>query len=213
MIAERIEQPAARVAQRRLAVLALVEKEAGLLPLPRIDLVAHRAFPDFEALGDLAVEHLDALLEPFEQPDARIVPGQDSRRLHQLHQRRGDLRQAPVDALRERLHDQVIAVLVDDERRQAVRFAMHQPVRRRVELQQVPIRDRRRQAPLDEVRRRRRGAELDEAQRDLGLVAEERVSGRAAALGSHLDEIAGGGIGGQNVAPVNPWMPGARASG
>ncbi len=80
VVAEGVEQAAARVAQRGLAVLALIEEQPGLLPLPRIHLVADGAFADLEALGHLAVEHLDRLLEPFEQADARIVARQDAGR-------------------------------------------------------------------------------------------------------------------------------------
>ena len=68
VVAEAVEQPSARVARGRLAVLALIEKQPGLLPAPRIDLVARRRprAPSMDS-GTVAVQHLDPLLEPFEQ--------------------------------------------------------------------------------------------------------------------------------------------------
>ena len=37
-------------------------------------------------------------------------------------------------ALRQRLHDQVVAVAIDDQRRQQIGFAVHQPVGGRVDV-------------------------------------------------------------------------------
>ena len=87
VVAEGVEQPAARVARGRLAVLALIEEQPGLLAVIRIDLVVDRA-PSRTSIvsGTVAVQHLDPLLEPFEQPDARIVAREDAGRLQQLDQ-------------------------------------------------------------------------------------------------------------------------------
>ena len=42
MIAERVEQPPTRVARGGVTVLALVEKQTGLLPSSKIDLILDR---------------------------------------------------------------------------------------------------------------------------------------------------------------------------
>ena len=130
------------------------------------------------------------LLEPLEQAHARIVAREDPGGPDELRQRRRDLRQPAIGPLRQRLHDQVVAVPIDDQRRQPVRLAVDEPVRRRVERQRLAIGDRRGQAPLDEIGGGRRRAELDHPQGDLGLVAEQRVADRTPALLAHLHEVA-----------------------
>ena len=42
-------------------------------------------------------------------------------------------RQQAIHALRQRLHDEVVAVTIDDERREQIGFAVNQAVRRRVD--------------------------------------------------------------------------------
>ena len=83
----------------------------------------------------VAVQHLDRLLEPFERAHLGIVARQDARRREQLDEQLRHRRQQAIHALRQRLHDQVVAVAIDDERRQQIGFAVHQPVGGRVELQ------------------------------------------------------------------------------
>ena len=94
VVAEAVEQPAARVARRRLAVLALIEKQPGLLAVPRVDLVLDRPFAHGDPIGHVAVEHVDALLEAFEQPHPRIVARQHAARARQLDEHRHELRAA-----------------------------------------------------------------------------------------------------------------------
>ena len=135
VIAERVEQPPARVARRGLAVLALVEKQSGLLPAPQIDLVLDRSLAHRHRLGNRASQILDRLLESFERAHLGIVAREDAGRREQLPQQRGDRRQQPIHALRQRLHDQVVAVPIDHERRQQIRLAVDESIRRRIELQ------------------------------------------------------------------------------
>ena len=61
--------------------------------------------------------------------------------LNQLDQQLGDLRQQPIGPLRQRLHDEVVAVTIDDERRHQVAFAMHQPIRGGVDVEPLAKRD------------------------------------------------------------------------
>ena len=70
VVAERVEQPAARVARRGDAVLALIEKQSGFLAAVGIDEIIDGAFAHLDPVGHGAMQHVDALLEPFEQPDA-----------------------------------------------------------------------------------------------------------------------------------------------
>ena len=73
VVAETVEQPAAGVARRRFAVLALIEKQPGLLALPGIDCVLDRSLARRDPLRHVAVHDFDALFEAFEQPHPRIV--------------------------------------------------------------------------------------------------------------------------------------------
>ena len=55
VVAEAVEQPSARVARRRGAVLALIEEQPGLLAAPQVDLVARcRLSVTVDDLGHLA---------------------------------------------------------------------------------------------------------------------------------------------------------------
>ena len=56
--------------------------------------------------GTSPCSDLDALLEAFEQPHARIVARQHAGRAGQLDEHRHERRQQPIHPLRQRLHDQ-----------------------------------------------------------------------------------------------------------
>ena len=118
-------------------------------------MVVDAAFADLDPGGDGAVQHVDALLEPFEQPDAGIVAREDPGRRRELDEQLPDVRQQPIGRLRERLQHEVVAVPIDDERRQQIGFAVHEPVRRRVDGQRVPKADGLRQPRPPGVERRR----------------------------------------------------------
>jgi hypothetical protein len=95
-----------------------------------------------DGLGDVAVEHLDALLEPLEQPHARIVPREDAGGVHEVHEDLRDLGHQPIDALRQRLQHEVVAVAIDDERRQPIGFPVDETIRGRVDAERAPKADR-----------------------------------------------------------------------
>ena len=130
VVAERVEQPAVRIAQRRLAVLALIEEQAGLLAAAQVDLVADAPFADRHALGHRAGDHGHLRLEPFERADLGVVAHQDAGRTQPLAEHGDDLGQQALGRLRQRLHHEVVAVAVDDQRRQQVAFAVHERGRR-----------------------------------------------------------------------------------
>ena len=53
----------------------------------------------------------------------------------------GHLGQQTIGALRQRLQRDVVAILVDDERRNEIAFAVHQPIRAGVDIEPRPKRD------------------------------------------------------------------------
>ena len=128
----------------------------------------------------------------------------------QLHERR---RQA-IHPLRQRLHHEIVVVAIDDQRRQQIGFAVHEAEGGGVDLQRVAEPDRRVEprAPEGVVDRRliRRNCAGDHADRDLRLIAEERVAEEAVARPAHLDDRAGLGI--DDVGDVGSIDPGMSAA-
>ena len=84
---------------------------------------------------------VDVLLEPFEQAHARIVAREDALRCASSTSS-SVIRQQPIGALRQRLHDEVVAVAIDDERRKQIAFAVHEPIRGGVDVEPLAERDR-----------------------------------------------------------------------
>ena len=124
--------------------------------MPQIDVVLDPALDHGHRLRHLAGQHLDPLLEPLEQPRPRVVAREDAARVQQILERRDDQRQQAIHPLRQRLDDEVLAVPIDDERRQEIRFAVDQPIRRRVDRERLAERDRRLDAPPHQRHRRQR---------------------------------------------------------
>ena len=85
-----------------------------------------------------------------------------------------------IHALRQRLHDQVIAVAIDDQRREQVGLAVHQAVGRGVERQRRAEGHRAFQTGADERGQLGRLADREHPDRDLRAVAEERGASRRA---------------------------------
>ena len=182
VVAEAIEQAAARVQRRGRAVLPLIEEQARLLSPPQIHVVLDPVLGDDHRLGHLARQHVDALLQAFEQPRARIVARENAARLQPARQASRRRRQQAVHALRQRLDDEIVAVPIDDERRQQVGFAVNQPIGGRVDV------ERPRNAIAASIRCRRSAsiaggivAVGEHADGNLRSVAVERVAERAAA--------------------------------
>ncbi len=93
-----------------------------------------------------------------------------------------DLRQQPVHALRQRLDDEVVAVAIDDERRQQIGLAVNQPIRRRVDAERA--RGTPRAASIRPFKQLVVGRPLavgQHADRDLRSIAVQRVAERPAA--------------------------------
>ena len=181
MVAEAIEQPSARVPGGGRAILALIEEQPGLLALPQIDVVLDAAFGDGDRFGDIARQHLHALLESLEDSCARIVARQNAARVQHLAQCAGNRRQQTIGSLGQRLHHQIVAVAIDDERGKQIGFAMDQTVRRRVDGERLPESNRRFDAPPDQGGVRRLLSGRQHPQRDLRRAAVHGMSQRTAA--------------------------------
>ena len=95
-----------------------------------------------------------------------LSPG-TSGRTEQIHELLREKRQQPIHPLRERLDHEVVAVLVDDQRRQQVGLSVHQPVRVRLEAQRFTIPERRFQPAAEERFVRRLLATRQHPARDL----------------------------------------------
>ena len=167
VVAERVEQAAVRVAQRRLAVLALIEEQAGLLAAAQVDLVADAPFADRHPLGHGAGDDGHVRLEPFERADLGVVARQDPGRTQPLAEHGDDLRQQAIGRLGQGLHHEVVAVAVDDQRRQQIAFAVDDAVGGGVDAQRLAEPDRLVEAGAQEVRRGRGAAGGEQPQRDL----------------------------------------------
>jgi hypothetical protein len=68
------------------------------------------------------------LLQPLEHTRAWIVACKNSAGREALLEHGDNARQQAIHPLRKRLHDQIVAVTVDDQRREKVGFAVNQPV-------------------------------------------------------------------------------------
>src|SRR5207245_1152192 len=135
VVAETVEQPASRVSRRGRAVLALIEEQPRLLSAPKIDVVLDSDLRHRYRLRYVAGEHLDPLFEPFELTCARIVSREDAFRTKELLERRDDDRQESIHPLGQRLHDQMLTVSIDDERRKEIRLAMNEAIGGRVDFE------------------------------------------------------------------------------
>ena len=181
VVAETIEHASMRVASGGLPVLALVEKQPGLLAAPHVDVVLDAQFLDHHGLRNVARENLDPLLEPLEDSGARIVSRQNPARADDVVQRLNDGRRQLFHALRQRLHDEIVAVAIDDERRQQVGFAVNEPIRSRVDPQRRSKSDRRLEATPDQGIVGRRLSVRQHPERDLRSIAVERCPKELAA--------------------------------
>ena len=114
----------------------------------------------------------------------------------------------PIGGLRQRLQHQPVRVPIDDQRRQAVGLAVHQPIRRGVDPERVAERRGRANPVAPAMLAEVRVALADHPQGDLRLVAEERVAQRAAIGRDHAHDIAGLGVDRGDVAAIDPRMTG-----
>ena len=67
----------------------------------------------------------------------------DAGRLKQLHEQAGDRREQAIGALRERLQHEAVAVAIDDERREEIGLTVHEPAGAGIDVQGLPVGNRR----------------------------------------------------------------------
>ena len=183
VVAEGIERAAPGVASRGHAVLALVEKQPGLLAVVRIDDIPGSPFANLDAFGHRAVQHGHRLLETLEKPNPWIVPGQNARRLQSLDEQARQVRQQAIDALHERLQHEIVAIAIDDEPRQAIGFAVDQPVGGRIDGQGLAIGNGGIQPRAPRLERGGIVPAGHQPQRDFRSVAVQRVAERSSCAG------------------------------
>jgi hypothetical protein len=128
VIGKAIEDLAARVGSGSLVVLALVEESASFLAVMQIVDVLDAALARANFFRDFAVENRDALFEAFEKADFRIVALDDSERRKKLDEELDQHRFDSLHGLAEILHDEIVAVAIDDKRRDGVCFAVDEAV-------------------------------------------------------------------------------------
>ena len=75
-----------RVGRRGLMVLALIEKQSGLLSMAQIDRPSDAALARLDALRHVAEHDLDLLVESLQMPHLDVVPRQDPARPEQFDQ-------------------------------------------------------------------------------------------------------------------------------
>jgi hypothetical protein len=141
------------------------------------------------------VHHVDALLEPLERPHLRVVSRQDPRGRHQRRQHPRERGQQAIDRLRQRLHHQVVAIPIDDERGEQIGLTVYQPVGGCVEPQRITEAHRLLQTRSDQGLVRHHLAARQHANRNLRSVAEERVADDALTRADDADDVAAGGVG------------------
>ena len=214
MIREAVERASARDAAGEHAILALVEKCAGLLAVPRRGEIAHAVLDDLDLARDVAAQELGRAAEPSFVRTAASLRARMPVGREQLAQRVDDRRAEALEPGAQQLHDEPAIVAIDDERRAARR-----PRRARRDTRWSCVGERR--AARERVRdavapprgvERRGGIAVEEAQRDLGCGAVEGdAEWPAGAVGD--DDGAGGCVGRiDEVAAIDPGMTGGPSS-
>ena len=99
----------------------------------------------------LATEHPGTKFEPFGDADGGVVALDDSHGLELLLEDARDFLAALVHGKSERLHDEVVAVTIDDEAGDAVAFTPHEPPEARVAASALAVGDGLGDAALEEV--------------------------------------------------------------
>ena len=200
-----------RVERRGRPVLALVEKQPRLLTVPHVDVVFHARFAHGDRLGHLARQQIHALLEALQQTRAGVVPRQNPFRVEQIVQRGDDCRRQPVHTLRQGLQNEVVAVPVDDEGRQQIRFAVDEPVCRGIDRQRRAETNRRLQTTANERVVGHAVAVREHADGDLRSIAVERLPERPTSGSAHDDDVARAGACLRDIRAIDPRMTAPKA--
>ena len=150
------------------------------------------------------------MLETLEEPCARIVAREHASWLKEVAQDGDDFRLQAIHRLRQRLHDKVVAVFVDHQRGEKVGFAVHEPIRGRVDAKRVAERDGGLEsapepALVESI------ADVDYSNRDLRSIAVERPAKDAAARALDGRDVTAVQAGIDDIAAIDPRMAAAQA--
>ena len=132
VVREAVEGAAARDAAGEHAILALIEKGAGLLPVPRRGQVADAVLGHLDLARNVAVEQLRGARETLLRAHGGVVARENAVGREQLAKRVDDRRAERLEPCAQELNDEPLVVAIDDERRQSVGLAMHDAIRIRV---------------------------------------------------------------------------------
>src|SRR5262245_3362073 len=183
-----------RIPGGRLAVFALIQKQTSLLPAPQIDVVLNAQFLDRHRRRNITGEHVDPLLQPFEHASPGIVSRQNPPRRDEVVQAIDDYWRQFFHALGQRLDDKVVAVTIDDQRWQKIRFSMNEPEGRGVDLKRRSKLDRRFQSVSNQSDISRHVAVRKHADRDLRSIAVERLPENLTATIANDDDVASASV-------------------
>src|SRR5580698_10286088 len=107
-------------------IFALIEEAARFLTVMQIVAEERAVFVRADFFGDFAMENRDTLIEAFEQTHLGIIAFNDSARGKKLDQQIDEQRLEAVGGLAEILHGQVVAVVIDYQRRNLIGLAVDQ---------------------------------------------------------------------------------------
>ena len=206
LIAETIEHVSRRIAPRGEMVFALVEKRSGFLALGKVADERHAVFLGQNFGRHFAVKHADALFETLEHTHLGVVAFDDALGREPFHKNIDERAFQTVACLAERLKNEIIAIAIDDHRRQQIRFAIDQAAGVGVFDNQVtigggPANPRGQECTID-------GNVLasQQADRNLRFVAVKRAPDEVSALVNQADDSSRFGARRTNVATVHPKM-------
>ena len=129
-VGEDVEHVAAPVSGGHAgAVLGLIEVEPGLVPPPGPHRQPHAGLVDDDFVWTLTIEPAGRRLEALQVGHRRLVHADHGQVTQPRAQRRDDAGALPRHAKREALHHQHRAVAIDDQAREAVGLAPHEPHR------------------------------------------------------------------------------------
>jgi hypothetical protein len=124
---ETIERPAARIPRSRHVILALIQKDAGLLAVQQIRVQRQPVHLHRNHLRNHARHHpIRAEALRVSEPPHRSAPR--CRAAQKALPNSSRSRLGAIHALIQSLHGEVVAIAIDHQARQLIAFAMHQAI-------------------------------------------------------------------------------------
>ena len=157
------------------------------------------------------MEDADALVEPLQHPHFRIIALNHTLGRKLFHQDFGEEAFQSVARLAERLQDHVIAVAVNDHRRQQIRLAIDHTVGVGIFNHQLAVSGRPANSRCKKCAVNGNVLASKKTDRNLRLVAIECASKKVAAFVGEPDHGARSGLGRPNIAAIDPEVARAKA--